>query len=69
MKKYFTLIELLVVIATVGILMTILLPSLTKSREISKTAVCLSQLKQLSLAYNLYTGSNNHKTICKLPLF
>lgn len=54
MKKGFTLIELLVVVAILGILMSILLPSLSKARLKAKAAVCLSNLKQQGVAYNLY---------------
>ena len=57
--KKFTLIELLVVIAIIGILSSMLLPSLGAAREKTKTAVCLSQLKQLGTAYIMYTDSNN----------
>ena len=46
MKK-FTLIELLVVIAIIGILVSILLPSLSKARYFSKLAVCKSNLSQI----------------------
>ena len=45
MKK-FTLIELLVVVAIIGILVSILLPSLRKARETAKFAVCKSNLSQ-----------------------
>ena len=69
MKKMFTLLELLIVIAIIGILATILLPSLSKAREVSKTAVCLSQVKQLTMAYLIYSGENNNKTIGKFPTF
>jgi len=53
MKK-FTLIELLVVVAIIGILASILLPSLSQAREKSKTAYCISNLKQLGLTVELY---------------
>ncbi|MCM8535584.1 MAG: prepilin-type N-terminal cleavage/methylation domain-containing protein [Lentisphaeraceae bacterium] len=69
MKKYFTLVELLVVIAIIGILLTILLPSLNKSREASRTAVCLSQIRQLALSYGLYTAENNNRTMGRFPKF
>jgi len=48
----FTLIELLVVIAIIAILMAILIPTLNRAREQGKRAVCLSNLKQMMLAWN-----------------
>ncbi|MCM8529633.1 MAG: type II secretion system GspH family protein [Lentisphaeraceae bacterium] len=59
--RRFTLIELLVVIAIFGILLTILLPSLSKAREQSKRAVCKSNLSQLNKTILLYSVNNNHK--------
>ena len=54
MKK-FTLIELLVVVAIIGILISILLPSLAKAREKAKIAVCLSNQKQIGIAFTSYS--------------
>jgi len=53
MKRYngFTLIELLVVIAIIAVLMAILMPALNRAREQGKRAACLSNLKQLQLAW------------------
>jgi prepilin-type N-terminal cleavage/methylation domain-containing protein len=53
-KRGFTLIELLVVIAIIGLLISILLPSLRRAREESRTTVCLSNLKQLTQSFFLY---------------
>ena len=53
MKK-FTLIELLVVIAIIGILVSLLLPSLTKARETAKRAVCMSNLSQFGKGLMVY---------------
>jgi prepilin-type N-terminal cleavage/methylation domain-containing protein/prepilin-type processing-associated H-X9-DG protein len=60
-KNRFTLIELLVVVAIIGILLSMLLPSLGKAREVSKTAVCLSNQKQIGVAVINYSVSFNDK--------
>ncbi|MCM8531327.1 MAG: prepilin-type N-terminal cleavage/methylation domain-containing protein [Lentisphaeraceae bacterium] len=60
MKK-FTLIELLMVIAIIGILVSILLPSIAKAREYTKRAVCKSNIAQVVKATFSYTvDSNGH---------
>lgn len=52
MKK-FSLIELLVVIAIIGILASLLMPSLSKSRGQARAAVCKNNLKQAGIALPL----------------
>ena len=57
-QKQFTLIELLVVIAIIGILASLLLPSLGKARKKAQQAVCVSNFKQIGVAINMYTDDN-----------
>ncbi len=58
MHKKFSLIELLVVVAIIAILASLLLPSLKKAREKSKSAVCKSNLHQLGLGVSMYADDN-----------
>ena len=57
----FTLVELLVVISIMSMLMSILLPALSGAREQAKRVVCLSNLRQLTWVWNMYTMDNDDK--------
>ncbi len=52
----FTLIELLVVIAIIGILAAMVFPVFTRARESARKAVCLSNVKNIALAWQMYLG-------------
>lgn len=54
-RKAFTLIELLVVIAIIAILAAILFPVFARARENARRASCMSNLKQISLGFMMYT--------------
>lgn len=60
-KRGFTLIELLVVIAIIAILAAILFPVFAKARDRAQDSTCLSNLKQLGTAVNIYAGDYEGK--------
>ncbi len=55
----FTLIELLVVIAVIALLIGILLPALGQARAAGRTALCLSNFRQLTLGWHMYADAHN----------
>src|SRR5690554_1955861 len=62
----FTLIELLVVIAILSLLVSILMPSLSKANALSKSLACSSNLRSLGIAAALYTEENDGKLVPRM---
>lgn len=60
-NKGFTLIELLVVISIIALLLSILMPALTKVKEQARRVVCQSNVRQLSLITFMYAHDNHEK--------
>src|SRR4051812_45485262 len=61
-QNAFTLIELLVVIAIIAILAAILFPVFARARENARRTSCLSSIKQIGLAYQMYTADYDERT-------
>lgn len=57
----FTLLELLVVVAIIGLLAALLLPVVSRAREAGKATACVSNLRQIGLAIQLYTQDYHNR--------
>lgn len=60
-RKGFTLIELLVVISIIALLLSMLMPSLSKAKQVARAVVCKSNLKQWALAVAVFHNEANGK--------
>ena len=58
-RRAFTLIELLVVIAIIVVLAAILFPVFAQAKEAARKTACMSAIKQLGLAANMYMTDND----------
>ena len=59
-RRAFTLIELLVVIAIISLLVSILLPSLNRAKDLARTVACTSNCRILGMAFVFYMEENTH---------
>ena len=57
--RAFTLLELLVVIAVIAIMAALLLPALSRTQEQARGTACRSNMKQLALAFLMYSEDND----------
>lgn len=57
--RCFTLIELLVVVAIIGVLLSLLLPTLSQARQAAKQIICQSNLKQMYRGWSMYADDHN----------
>ncbi|NLW86852.1 MAG: type II secretion system protein [Planctomycetes bacterium] len=64
-RRAFTLIELLVVIAIISLLVAILVPSLTKAKELAQSSVCLSNMRNSLMAIHMYAQDHSQT----MPIF
>jgi prepilin-type N-terminal cleavage/methylation domain-containing protein len=60
-SEAFTLIELLVVIAIIALLAALIFPAFNRAKESGKGAACISNLRQIGIAFQVYAQENNNR--------
>jgi prepilin-type N-terminal cleavage/methylation domain-containing protein/prepilin-type processing-associated H-X9-DG protein len=60
-RRGFTLIELLVVVAIIGVLLAIVIPALTKAKEVARELICKTNIREYGLVGTLYLEDNNFR--------
>ena len=68
-KKAFTLVELLVVISIIALLLSILMPSLSRARDQGRAIACAHNSKTLSLGWFAYLSDNGGKLVAADPFW
>ena len=60
-RQAFTLIELLMVIAILALVVGIILPAIAQARATTKSAICLSQMRQIADGFHMLADANGGK--------
>src|SRR5688500_17279176 len=66
-SRAFTLVELLVVIGIIALLISVLMPALSRAREQANSIKCLSNMKQIGIALLMYAEQHKGKTLQVWP--
>lgn len=62
-RRGYTLIEMMVVVSLITLLISISLPSLAKGKRASRTTMCLSNTRQITIAHDAFTINNGGKLL------